>query len=741
MKSTFKNCVFVLALTCFGGVVALVQAEEPPVEKITFEDHIKPIFREHCMGCHNAGDKSSGLALDTYGATLEGGSGGKIVAEGNVDGSRLYALMAHTAQPFMPPDQDRLPDANLELVKKWIEQGMPENSGSTIKKPKANLGMLSKVSMGRPEGPLPMPVSALKQTPLYTPRSSAISAIAASPWSPLVAIGGQEQVCLYHTETGELLGILPFPEGEPQSIRFSRDGQLVLVGGGRHSHSGYAVLYNIATGERITRIGDELDIVMAADISDDNSKVALAGPQKMVRVYSTSTGDLLYEMKKHTDWIYALRFSPDGVLLASADRSNGMVVWEADTGRLYLDLVGHKGEIRSIAWRPDSGVLVSGSLDGTIKFWEMNEGKLIKSIDAHGGVNAVDICNDGTMASTGRDAKVRIWDAAGNPIGEMPGMSDVGLETAITVDGKFLIGGDWSGNVLMWERANPANQKPLAANPPTLEMTLQAIESSLPTLQQEANAHQATYVASQTQLDQAQMKLKASDESLVQVNSQIGAVATEVGTLKTEVDTQTKRIAELEAMLAEAKRIQAEKATLLAAAEAKSQSLTAQKAQLEKEKADATAVLPTLTEAATKGKATADAATAKLTQATAQLEKVKADLANFVAYRQRLSEKTSALQMDIETVTKQLAEVQSTATQSQTDAAKMDTTLQELQNQLTELQRRLTEEQAKRSELTQAISSKEQAMKELQTKLEQLQGEAALATEQKATFEKSFPNR
>ncbi|MFN9917241.1 MAG: WD40 repeat domain-containing protein, partial [Pirellulaceae bacterium] len=193
---------------------------------------------------------------------------------------------------------------------------------------------------------------------------------------------------------GQLLGIIPFPEGEPQSITFSRDGRLILIGGGRHSANGIAVLHEIATGNRIAKVGDELDIVLAADISDDNQWIALAGPQKMVRVYNTLTGELKWEQKKHTDWIYSVRFSPDGLLLATADRAAGLVIWETATGRLYADLQGHKSEIRSLAWRPDSGAVVSASLDGTLKMWDMNESKLVKSWDAHGGgASAIAICN------------------------------------------------------------------------------------------------------------------------------------------------------------------------------------------------------------------------------------------------------------------------------------------------------------------------------------------------------------
>jgi WD40 repeat protein len=287
-------------------LVASVSFSQEPA-KITYDDHIKPIFREHCTSCHNTNDKKSGLSLDSYQAVMTGGSGGASVVAGDLDSSRLYALTAHNEQPFMPPNQDKIPQPKIDLLKVWIEQGMPENSGSAIKKPKASMAALSVVSVGRPEGAPPMPVSLLRQTPFYTPKAATISAMAASPWSPLVAVGGQSQVSLYHSENGQLLGVIPFPEGEPQSITFSRDGKLILIAGGRHSVEGYAALHEIATGNRIARVGDELDIALAADISEDNQLIALAGPQKMVRVYETLTGKLKYEQKKHTDWIYCVR--------------------------------------------------------------------------------------------------------------------------------------------------------------------------------------------------------------------------------------------------------------------------------------------------------------------------------------------------------------------------------------------------------------------------------------------------
>ena len=520
----------------FSPVFHVAFAAEDPV-KITFEDHVKPIFREHCTSCHNANDKKSGLALDSYQAVLTGGSGGEVVAAGDLDSSRLYALTAHKEQPFMPPKQDMIPQAKVDLLKVWIEQGMPENSGSAIQKPKANAAALGMVSSARPEGAPPMPVSMIKQTPFFTQRAATISALAASPWSPLVAVGGQMQVALYHGETGQLQGIIPFPEGEPQSITFSRDGRLILIAGGRHSASGCAALHELATGNRIARVGDELDIVFAADISDDNQLIAMAGPQKMVRVFETLTGNLKYEQKKHTDWIYCVRFSPDGLLLATADRASGLVVWETYTGRLFQELSGHKGEIRSIAWRPDSQALVSGSFDGTLKMWDMNEGKLIKSWDAHGGgVAAVAICNDGTIASTGRDNKVKIWDGAGNAAGEMPALVEAGHEVAITVDSKQVVAGDWAGNVRMWQRANPKDEKSLAANPTPLEQLLAAAQQQLSQSQAAAQLVQAEFVAHQTQQVAAQKLLTDLQSQIASSITELQAVTAQSIQFKSQSD-------------------------------------------------------------------------------------------------------------------------------------------------------------------------------------------------------------
>src|SRR5260370_33911208 len=395
---------------------SFAQAEDKPAAKTTYQDQILPILRDKCLGCHNQDKKSGGLRLNTYSNLMAGGSSGEVINPGDPDNSRLFLQVTHKREPFMPPKSEMLPKENLEIIRQWIAGGALETAGSkaiAANMPKLDIALKS-ISKGKPHGPPPMPSDKFNLEPVVrTARANALTALAASPWAPLVAVGGQKQILLYQTETLDLLGVLPFPEGVPQVLKFSRNGSLLLAGGGRGAKSGRVVVWSVTTGERIFEVGDEFDAVLAADISADQTQIALGGPHRVIRIYSTKDGQLIREIKKHTDWLYALEFSPDGVLLASADRNGGLFVWEAHTGREFFSLRGHTAAITDVSWRADSNVLASASEDGTIRLWEMENGNPIKNWAHCRPVQAVKYAHDGRLGSCGRDPGAKVWDQNG----------------------------------------------------------------------------------------------------------------------------------------------------------------------------------------------------------------------------------------------------------------------------------------------------------------------------------------
>src|SRR6478609_4190309 len=210
---TLSRSSILLAAIAAAAPASLVRADD----KVTYQDHILPLFRNSCLNCHNPDKKKAGLDLSTYAGVMTGGGSGKAVEPGDPDGSLLFRLVKHEEEPSMPPKSDKLPDKDLELIKRWIAGGVLETSDSPAvasSKPKLDL-TVQVAGKGKPSGEPVMPGDLLLEPTIHTARTGAVLAMASSPWAPLVAVGGQKQVLLYNSKSLELLGVLPFPEGFP----------------------------------------------------------------------------------------------------------------------------------------------------------------------------------------------------------------------------------------------------------------------------------------------------------------------------------------------------------------------------------------------------------------------------------------------------------------------------------------------------------------------------------------------
>jgi len=450
-------------------------------DAVTFDDNLLPVLRQRCGSCHNPDKKAGGLDITTYTGLIAGGGSGGSIEPGDASASYLYCLVTQEDEPKMPPNSPPIPEEEQAILKRWIDGGILENKGSKAaspKKKKLNLAM-DTAPTERP-ATVPLPAHIPLEPAVHTRSLNACTAIATSPWAPLAAVCGQKQVLLYRTDTRELAGVLPFPEGQPQVLQFSRNGSLVLAGGGRGGASGKVVVWSIDSGRRVMEIGDELDTVLAADISSDHRLVALGGPQKIVRIYSTETGERLHEMKKHTDWVTAAGYSPDGVLLATGDRNGGVMVWESGTGRDYLTLAGHTAAITAVSWRGDSNLLATGSEDGTIRLWEMENGGQVKSWNAHGGgVAALEFTRDGRIVSIGRDKQPKIWAQDGNQQKAFESCADLGLAVSFCDETDSLIVGDWTGEIRVWKAADGIRLAGITSNPEPIAARIAAAEKAV----------------------------------------------------------------------------------------------------------------------------------------------------------------------------------------------------------------------------------------------------------------------
>lgn len=110
--------ILLWASLCFCYESYSIQGDE-------FERSIRPILVEHCYECHSeeSGKSKGDLRLDQPERIMRGGEGGGIIEKGNSQMSRLFQLISHREPEERMPPKYRLPEAQIELIKKWIDLG------------------------------------------------------------------------------------------------------------------------------------------------------------------------------------------------------------------------------------------------------------------------------------------------------------------------------------------------------------------------------------------------------------------------------------------------------------------------------------------------------------------------------------------------------------------------------------------------------------------------------------------
>ena len=110
------------ALVVFGSWVAFISSTNAAGVP-RFETHIAPLFKRHCVKCHNAELRKADLDLSTPQGLFRGGESGLVLVSGAPKKSLLYEQVHQGAMP--PGEETRLSVPDVETIRFWIESGTP----------------------------------------------------------------------------------------------------------------------------------------------------------------------------------------------------------------------------------------------------------------------------------------------------------------------------------------------------------------------------------------------------------------------------------------------------------------------------------------------------------------------------------------------------------------------------------------------------------------------------------------
>ena len=110
-----------------GWTAALLLLVRPSASAaaVDFQRDIEPILVKRCSECHGPDSQKGKLRLDKKEAALRGGKSGKpLLVPGKSGESELIARVTTTdSDDVMPAKGARLTDDQIDLLKRWIDQG------------------------------------------------------------------------------------------------------------------------------------------------------------------------------------------------------------------------------------------------------------------------------------------------------------------------------------------------------------------------------------------------------------------------------------------------------------------------------------------------------------------------------------------------------------------------------------------------------------------------------------------
>ncbi|NWF64775.1 MAG: TIR domain-containing protein [Chloroflexi bacterium] len=336
------------------------------------------------------------------------------------------------------------------------------------------------------EGILRKNISLLPAPVMQMTQPGAILAIEVSPdGAAFISASDDGTACLIRFEGGESI-FCSTSSGAVWDAAFSPDGKMIATS----DVNGQVRILNAQNGDLIKQLNLGV-AVRDVNISPDGRLLAMARDDGRITLIKLSN----YEFAGEFSVFGSLRvtaFSPDGVWFAAGSNIGAITFWNLATGRIVSGSA-HRGEVFDIAFSPDSLRLISGGSDNNaimtspssgkkmiavsnedwvvdvafspdgawfvtasndfrIRVWDTKTGEERLRFLQDSLVNEVIVSPNGMwIASTGSDRTARVWSAVnGAEMFQIP-LKDAGAELAFSADSAYLVAGDASGQVSIWD--------------------------------------------------------------------------------------------------------------------------------------------------------------------------------------------------------------------------------------------------------------------------------------------------
>ncbi len=329
--------------------------DAPLPDKVSYYKDVRPIFQQHCQGCHQPAKAEGGYVMTDHAELLKRTDKDHPgVVPGKADESMVVKQITpqQGKPPAMPRGKDPLSDREVAVITKWITQGAADDTPASAR------AVL--VDMDHP--------------PKYD-APPVIPALAYSPDGSTLAVAGFHEIVLHKAEGG-MVGRLVGLSERIQTLAFSPDGKWLAASGGNPGRGGEVLIWTLAKTRLQLSVPITFDTVYGLSWSHDGAKIAFGCADNSLRAIEAETGKQVLFQGGHSDWVLDTVFSKDSSHLVSVSRDMSMKLTEVATQRLVDNITSItpgalKGGLMTVDRHPTKDELLIGGADGVPKTYQM----------------------------------------------------------------------------------------------------------------------------------------------------------------------------------------------------------------------------------------------------------------------------------------------------------------------------------------------------------------------------------
>jgi WD40 repeat protein len=337
-----------------GGEGPESATKPEPAGPVSYYRDIRPIFQEHCHGCHQPARQGGQYVMTDPARLLQGGESGEpAVVPGRTDKGYLLAqIRPDNGQSAMPKGQPPLASSQIQLIERWIAAGAVDDSPASAR-----------------------PQYDMEHPPVYA-APPVITSLDYSPDGNWLAVSGYHEVLLHHADGRGIAARLVGMSERIESAVFSPDGKRLAVTGGSPGRMGELQIWNIDDRQLLLSKIVGYDTIYGASWSHDGRFVAFGCPDKTTRAIEVASGNQVFFSGAHEDWVLDTVFAVKSDHIVTVSRDMSMKLMHFATQRFIDNITSItpgalKGGLAAVDRHPAKDEVLVGGSDGTPKIYRM----------------------------------------------------------------------------------------------------------------------------------------------------------------------------------------------------------------------------------------------------------------------------------------------------------------------------------------------------------------------------------